>query len=69
MAAILRVAVALAESRSQRISDFTCSVEESRLVISIPRAEDLSLEQLALKQNGSLFEEIFGLRVLLRIFR
>ena len=69
MAALLRVAVALDESRSQRIHDFTCSVEDSRLVISIPRTEDLSLEQLALKQNGSLFEEIFGLRVLLRICR
>ena len=69
MAAILRVAVALDESRSQRIHDFTCQAENSRLVISIPRAEDLSLEQLALKQNGSLFEEIFGLRVLLRISR
>ena len=47
MAALLRVAVALDESRSQRIHDFTCHVEGSRLVISIARAEDLSLEQLA----------------------
>ncbi len=69
MAALLRVAAALDESHSQRIHDFSCSVEDSRLVISIPRAEDLSLEQLALRQNGSLFEEIFGLRVLLRISR
>ena len=69
MAALLRVAAALDESRSQRIHDFSCSVEDSRLVISIPRAEDLSLEQLAMRQNGSLFEEIFGLRVLLRISR
>lgn len=69
MAAMLRVAVALDESRSQRIHAFTCSIEDSRLVISIPQAEDLSLEQLTLQQNGSLFEEIFGLRVLLRISR
>jgi exopolyphosphatase/guanosine-5'-triphosphate,3'-diphosphate pyrophosphatase len=69
MAALLRVAVSLNESRSQRIHDFSCSVEDSRLVISIPRADDLSLEQLALRQNGSLFEEVFGLRVLLRISR
>ena len=66
MAALLRVAVALNESRSQRIHDFACNVEDSRLVISIPRVDDLSLEQLTLKQNGSLFEEVFGLRVLLR---
>ncbi len=69
MAALLRVAVALDESRSQRIHDFTCRVEGSRLVISMARAEDLSLEQLALRQNAGLFEEVFGLRVLLRISR
>lgn len=69
MAAMLRVAVALDESRSQRIHSFACSVEDYRLVIAIPQAEDLSLEQLALKQNGSMFEEVFGLRVLLRVSR
>jgi exopolyphosphatase/guanosine-5'-triphosphate,3'-diphosphate pyrophosphatase len=69
MAALLRVAVALDESRSQRIHDFKCKVEDARLVIEIPRAEDLSLEQLALKQNGSLFDEVFGLPLLLRVGR
>jgi exopolyphosphatase/guanosine-5'-triphosphate,3'-diphosphate pyrophosphatase len=69
MAALLRVAVALDESRSQRIDAFTCSLEDTRLVISIPQTDDLSLEQLAIQQNGSLFEEVFGLRVLLRIAR
>jgi len=69
MAAILRVAIALDDSRSQRIHDLTCDVEDNRLVISIPLVEDLSLEQLALKQNGSLFEETFGMPVLLRMQR
>ena len=69
LAALLRVAVALDESRSQRIHDFSCSQEDGRLVIIIPRVEDLSLEQLALRQNGALFEEVFGSRVLLRISR
>jgi exopolyphosphatase/guanosine-5'-triphosphate,3'-diphosphate pyrophosphatase len=69
MAALLRVAVALDDSRSQRIRDFTCQIEKARLVISIPRVEDLSLEQLALRQNGSLFTETFGVPVLLRMAR
>jgi exopolyphosphatase/guanosine-5'-triphosphate,3'-diphosphate pyrophosphatase len=69
LAAILRIAVALDDSRSQRIQDLSCQRENGRLVISIPRIEDLALEQLALKQNGSLFEEIFGLQVLLRTER
>ncbi|MBM4089162.1 MAG: exopolyphosphatase [Planctomycetes bacterium] len=69
MAALLRVALALDESRSQRIREFTCNVEKSRLVITIPRADDLSLEQLAMNQNSTLFEEVFGLPVLLRLSR
>ncbi|MEX2176752.1 MAG: exopolyphosphatase [Pirellulaceae bacterium] len=69
MAAILRVADALDESRSQRIHELQCTREGGRLVISIPLVEDLSLEQLALKQNGALFEETFGMSVLLRMTR
>ena len=69
LAAMLRVAVALDDSRSQRIKDFQCVREEGRLVIAISQVRDLSLEQLALRQNGSLFEEIFGMPVLLRTQR
>jgi exopolyphosphatase/guanosine-5'-triphosphate,3'-diphosphate pyrophosphatase len=69
LAAILRVADALDESRSQRIHELACSREGGRFVVSIPLVEDLSLEQLALKQNGALFEETFGSPVLLRMAR
>jgi exopolyphosphatase/guanosine-5'-triphosphate,3'-diphosphate pyrophosphatase len=69
LSAILRVAIALDESRSQRIHEVVVSREAGRLVISVPRVEDLSLEQLALKQSGSLFEETYGLPVLLRVAR
>ncbi len=66
MAAILRVAKALDESRSQRIRELQCTHEDDRLVIGIPGVTDLSVEQLAIKQSGSLFEEVFGMKVLLR---
>jgi exopolyphosphatase/guanosine-5'-triphosphate,3'-diphosphate pyrophosphatase len=66
MAAILRLAIALDDSRSQRIGELQCEIEENRLVISIPRVDDLSLEQLAIRQNSMLFEEVFGMKVLLR---
>ena len=69
LAAILRLAIALDDSRSQRIHEFHSGAENDRFVISIPLVEDLSLEQLALKQNGSLFEETFGMPVLLRMQR
>ena len=66
LAAILRVAIALDRSYTQRIQDFSCERDDDRLVIHIANVEDLSLEQLALKQNGGLFEETFGLEVVLR---
>jgi len=69
MAAMLRVADALEASHSQRLHELKFSREGGRLVIAIPQIEDLSLEQLALKQSGSLFEATFGMPVLLRKLR
>ena len=66
LAAILRVADALDRSRSQRVRNIECTIKERQFVIRVPQVADLSVEQLALKQKGSLFEEIFGLQVILR---
>lgn len=66
LAAILRIAIALDASRTQRVRDVTCHREQQRLVISIPQFEDLSVEQLALRHGRLLFEEIYGLAVQLR---
>lgn len=66
LAAILRVADALDDSHSGRAGQIRCSREKSRLVVTVSNVTDLSLEQLALQQKGTLFEEIFGLQVLLR---
>lgn len=69
LASMLRVAIALDESRSQRITHVDCSVDRSRLVITTRDVEDISLEQLTLRQTTALFEETFGLGVLLRTDR
>jgi exopolyphosphatase/guanosine-5'-triphosphate,3'-diphosphate pyrophosphatase len=66
MAAILRVADALDRSNAQRVSDIRCTREDRHLVISVPGADDLALEQLALRQKATLFKDVFGLQVLLR---
>jgi exopolyphosphatase / guanosine-5'-triphosphate,3'-diphosphate pyrophosphatase len=69
MAAMLRVAIALDESRSQRITEIRYSREDGRLVIGVPNVDDLSLEQLALRANGALFDETFGMQTMLRRIR
>ncbi len=66
LASLLRIAVAMDRSYSQRITNFECTRDDDRLVISISDTDDLSLEQLTLKQHSSLFEETFGLTVALR---
>lgn len=69
LAAMLRVAIALDDSRSQRIHEFQCEREPGRLVISVTGVEDVSLEQLTLRQSGTLFEDTFGVPVMLRLQR
>ncbi|MDZ4684049.1 MAG: HD domain-containing protein [Planctomycetaceae bacterium] len=69
MAALLRLADALDASRTQRLHELRLSREGGRLIIAVPQADDLSLEQLALKQSGTLFEETYGMPVLLRQLR
>lgn len=69
LSALLRVADALDHSHSRRVNEIHCNREKATLVMSIPNVDDLSLEQLALRQKGSLFEEIFGMKVLLRTVR
>jgi len=66
LAAILRLAIALDESRSQRISSLRCKRENQQLVIRTQGVEDVSLEQLTVRQSGELFEEVFGMSVFLR---
>ena len=66
MAALLRIAKALDDSRNQRIHEIDVEVRPDNVVIQIPGVEDLALEKIALQQQGTLFEEVFGKRVVLR---
>lgn len=66
LAAILRLAIALDESRSQRINNIRCRRDGDRLIITTHGIEDVSLEQLTVRHSGELFEEVFGMSVFLR---
>jgi exopolyphosphatase/guanosine-5'-triphosphate,3'-diphosphate pyrophosphatase len=64
-AAILRIADSLDRSHSQRISKITCRREKDSLVIVVPGVEDLTLEQLGIQTKGDMFEEVYGMNVVL----
>lgn len=66
MAALLRIADALDRSNSGRIKTIRCVQEDDNLIINIPGVDDLSLEQLGIRNKGSLFEDVFGMKVVLR---
>ena len=66
LSAILRVADALDKSHAQRVQSPKITVGDGELVIEVEAAEDLALERLTLDQKGGLFEEVFGLRPVLR---
>jgi exopolyphosphatase/guanosine-5'-triphosphate,3'-diphosphate pyrophosphatase len=65
MTAILRVADALDRNHLQQFKEINCSRSGGQFGITIWGLEDLSLERFALQQKGSLFEEVYGMPVVL----
>lgn len=65
-AAILRVADALDSSDRQIVQHIHCERAEGQFIITVTGVDDLTLERLALKQKGSMFEDVYGMHVVLR---
>lgn len=66
LAALLRIAIALDDTRSGRILEIECVNDGQQLVINVPGVDDVSLEQIAMRENAGLFRDVFGIPVLLR---
>jgi len=66
LAAMLRLAIALDDTRSGRILEIECVNDGQQLVINVPGVDDVSLEQIAMRENAGLFRDVFGIPVLLR---
>jgi len=66
MAAILRVADALDRNHLQQARDLSCVLEKDQFVITVNNVEDLTVERLAVKEKGALFQDIYGLPVVLK---
>ncbi|MFH0879987.1 MAG: Ppx/GppA phosphatase family protein [Lentisphaerota bacterium] len=63
LAALLRIADSLDRNHTQKFTDFSVSLKSNCCVITAENMEDLTLERLALKEKGNLFEEIYGVPV------
>ncbi len=66
LASILRLAIALDDTRSGRVREIECVADAKQLVINVPGVDDVSLEQIAMRENSGLFHDVFGMPVLLR---
>lgn len=65
LAAILRVAIALDISLSGRIKNLACEIREPQVVIGVRDVADVSVEKLELRKSSTLFESLFGKKILL----
>ncbi len=66
LASMLRLAIALDDTRSGRVRDIKCLNQKGKLLIDIYGVDDVSLEQIAMREQSTLFRDVFGLAVDLR---
>lgn len=66
LTALLRMANALDRSHRQKTQDCGMSVKNGELVIGVTYDADISLELFAVTSCGDFFEEIFGIRPVLK---
>ena len=69
LAAILRIANVLDKSHTQKIEDINVSISNDKLVISAKTYDDLALETGLFESRADFFEQIYGIRPVLRTRR
>lgn len=67
LTAILRLASALDESRRQKAESVSCSRRGDVFTVQIVTEKDFILEAGSFESRGSLFEEVFGMKLQLKI--
>lgn len=63
LAALLRMADALAGGHLRQVSDLRFERQADELVVYVPGGADLLLERKAMASKGDLFEDIYGMKV------
>jgi len=67
LAAILRVADAMDRNHMQQVRELSFTRVHGQFTIFVHDVEDLSLERIALREKGSLFEEVYGMKIVLEV--
>lgn len=65
LAALLRVADALERTHAQRVSQIEIRRESGKLRLRLPGLADAAVERLAMASKADLFEQVFGLAVVI----
>jgi exopolyphosphatase/guanosine-5'-triphosphate,3'-diphosphate pyrophosphatase len=65
LAALLRVADALERTHAQRVSQIEIRRESGKLRLRLPGLADAAVERLAMASKADLFEQVFGLSVII----
>jgi exopolyphosphatase / guanosine-5'-triphosphate,3'-diphosphate pyrophosphatase len=65
LAALLRVADALERTHAQRVSQIEIRRESGKLRLRLPGLADAAVERLAMASKADLFEQVFGLSVVI----
>lgn len=66
LTAILRVANALDRSHRQKFGDFQIRIQDGKMIITVETGKDISLEKGLFGQRADFFEEVFGLRPVIK---
>lgn len=69
LAAILRIANILDKSHTQKIEDISVTVKDDTMIISAKAYEDISLEAGLFESRAVFFEQVYGIRPVLRARR
>lgn len=65
ISAIMRVADALERTHDQRVDEIVTRTSQHLLHIELPGLRDIAVERLAMQSKGDLFEQVFGLEIVI----
>ena len=66
LVAILKVAGVLDRSHRQKIDTIRCTIKNEQLILTTDAVTDITLEQNLLSKRADFFEEVYGIRPVLR---